>query len=416
LTLIELLRIAASHKQASVSRDSEISTQSETEFVAMNRRSTFGRRRSALPRSLRARQASAFTLVELLVVIAIIGILVALLLPAIQAAREAARRSECQNNLKQIGIAVANYELSHKSYPPGCFLGEGSAWSAFILPFLEEGNAFDWLVIQEPVIGVNYQWAYSGGQYEDATKLPDNFRNIRIIETVMKVYRCPSAGLPEHQTDLSADAWWVMRRSPASYLGVVSGLETRQHPSWRMRFQRAPTQNPNFPGVDGVMVGLHHRDEAKTRIALRMITDGTSKTAMVGEAAHDSDTQEAKGTIREAEPGNRKDHWWGGSDDIDLGRPGDVFVDLSEMLGSTGVPINFQEDPAKNQTMCVNPDSPECQKLQLSFGSEHSGIAQMVFCDGHVEGVAEDIDAKVWSDYGSRASQSLFIDGSAPPR
>jgi prepilin-type processing-associated H-X9-DG protein len=353
-------------------------------------------------------------LVELLVVIAIIGILIALLLPAVQAAREAARRAQCQNNLKQIGLAMLNYESSKKGLPPGCFLGEGSAWSAFILPYLEEGTAFDWLTIGENDAG-NFQWGFPG-QYDDASKLGNSYRNVRVVETVMLVYRCPSAGLPEHQTDLSNDGYYVMRRSPASYLGVVSGLETRQHPSWRMRLRRNPPENPEFPGVDGVIVGLHHQDEARTRVALRMITDGTSKTAMVGEAVHDADTQEAKGNTKEAEQGSKKDHWWGGSDDIDTSRPGDVFMDLSEFLGSTGVPINFQKDSSQNQAWCVNADSPECQKLQLSFGSKHPGSVQMVFCDGHIEVVQEDIDAAVWSDYGTRASQTLWTGGTAPPR
>ena len=200
----------------------------------MTRRSNFRRRFRDWSNIRRAGRTPAFTLVELLVVIAIIGILVALLLPAIQAAREAARRSQCQNNLKQIGLAVSNYESSTKTLPPGCFLGEGSAWSAFILPYLEEGVAFDWLTIGENDAG-NWQWA-SSAPYADATKLPDNYRNIRVVETVMTVYRCPSAGLPEHQTDVSADGWFVMRRSPGSYIGVVSGLEERQHPLWRMRY------------------------------------------------------------------------------------------------------------------------------------------------------------------------------------
>jgi prepilin-type N-terminal cleavage/methylation domain-containing protein/prepilin-type processing-associated H-X9-DG protein len=362
--------------------------------------------RHSRPLSQTRTQASrpAFTLVELLVVIAIIGILVALLLPAIQAAREAARRSQCQNNLKQIGLAMSNYELSHKCLPPGCFLGEGSAWSAFILPFLEEGVAFNFLTIGETDAG-NFQWANSG-PYTDSALLPNSHRNIRVIESVMSVYRCPSAGLPEHQTDVSADGWYVMRRSPASYLGVVSGLETRQHPLWRMRLQKAPVENPLFPGVDGVMVGLHNIDEAKTRIKFRMVTDGNSKTALAGEAVHDTDTVDAKGLTREPQPGGRQDHWWGGSDDIDT----TPFMDLSEMLGSTGVRINAQN--TFSQRDCdSNPDSPGCQELQLSFGSKHTGIAQMVFCDGHVEGVQEDIDKQVWSDYGTRASQILQTGG-----
>jgi prepilin-type processing-associated H-X9-DG protein len=345
-------------------------------------------------------------LVELLVVIAIIGILVALLLPAIQAAREAARRSQCQNNLKQIGLATLNYESSTKTLPPGCFLGEGSAWSAFLLPYLEEGNSFNWLTIGENDAG-NFQWA-SSSPYTDATTLPNNYRNIRVVETPVAVYRCPSAGLPEHQTDVSADGWFVMRRAPASYIGVVSGLETRQHPLWRMRYAKAPVENPFFQGVDGVMVGLHHSEEAGVRIKMKMITDGVSKTCLAGEAVHDSDAVEAKGTQKEPQPGGRQDHWWAGSDDIDTS----PFMDLSEMLGSTAVPVNAQR--SYSQKDCdANPESPACQALQLSFGSKHPGITQMVFCDGHVEAVQEDIDKQVWSDDGTRASQVISTGGGA---
>ncbi|TVS20773.1 MAG: DUF1559 domain-containing protein, partial [Planctomycetaceae bacterium] len=82
-----------------------------------------------------------FTLVELLVVIAIIGVLVALLLPAVQAAREAARRSQCSNNLKQIGLAMHNYADVHKAFPPAAMtVGQHSATAfVFILPFIEQG-------------------------------------------------------------------------------------------------------------------------------------------------------------------------------------------------------------------------------------------------------------------------------------
>src|ERR687898_633618 len=98
------------------------------------------------PRAMRG-----FTLVELLVVIAIIGILVALLLPAVQAAREAARRSQCVNNLKQIGIAIHNYHDAHKKLPPGSPLVgpnddpqlPGMTWAGLILPYMEEGAIYD---------------------------------------------------------------------------------------------------------------------------------------------------------------------------------------------------------------------------------------------------------------------------------
>src|SRR5262245_20166918 len=87
---------------------------------------------------------AAFTLVELLVVIAIIGILIALLLPAVQAAREAARRTQCSNNLKQIGLSIQNYYDAHKSLPPSYLSGAGHAtWLVLILPFTEEKSVYE---------------------------------------------------------------------------------------------------------------------------------------------------------------------------------------------------------------------------------------------------------------------------------
>jgi prepilin-type N-terminal cleavage/methylation domain-containing protein/prepilin-type processing-associated H-X9-DG protein len=347
-----------------------------------------------------------FTLVELLVVIAIIGILIALLLPAVQSAREAARRTQCKNHLKQIGLAILNYETQKGELPPGTFLGEGSSWSAYILPYLEEGQAFADLRIGDND-DFNSQWA-SSSQYDDVADLGELYQNIRLVETVISSFRCPSANLMEHHTDQSSDGWWVMKRAPASYLGVVSGLQTRQHPVWRMRIQRYPPQNPNYEGVDGVLVGIDKDEDVKYgNIPLRKITDGTSKTAMVGEAIHDTETEELWGMEKEPADGNRADHWHGGSDDIDTS----PHMDLSEFLGSTGVGINLASDPTKNRDYCTRPDSPECQALQLSFGSAHTGGVQMVFVDGHVELIEEEIDPLVWSDYGTRASQIVETGG-----
>lgn len=140
---------------------------------------------SLCPRSPLRRRA--FTLIELLVVIAIIAVLIALLLPAVQAAREAARRSQCTNNMKQIGLAMFNYESSQGAFPPG---GESTnfavspsktqfvdgGWSALarILPYMEGGNSFS---------ALNFNV-----DYNEATGM-----NYTGCSTVVAVYLCPSA-------------------------------------------------------------------------------------------------------------------------------------------------------------------------------------------------------------------------------
>src|SRR4051812_16488701 len=125
------------------------------------------------------RRNSAFTLVELLVVIAIIGVLVALLLPAIQAAREASRRTHCKNNLKQIGLALHNFESTRRAFPPGFIsrttvengpgLGPGWGWAAHILPYLEESS-----------VNVDLKREITD-PFHDATRV-----------TTLSIFRCPS--------------------------------------------------------------------------------------------------------------------------------------------------------------------------------------------------------------------------------
>lgn len=145
------------------------------------------------------RRADGFTLVELLVVIAIIGILVGLLLPAVQAAREAARRMSCQNNLKQLGLALHNYESTFQSFPPSAITVGGAAaqpWSgqSFLLPFLEGNNTYE---------RINF----SAGYHQPANTTP--FPPFGIAPTRINVLMCPSeindrvrlnatSGVPEH--------------------------------------------------------------------------------------------------------------------------------------------------------------------------------------------------------------------------
>ncbi len=119
------------------------------------------------------RKRTAFTLVELLVVIAIIGILIAFLLPAIQAARESARRSQCQSNLKQIGLAIQNYHDTRKSFPMGRNAWDQYAvsWAFFILPYMEETSIYN-------------SW--------DSHAKVDDPKNAAAMRTPVETYACPS--------------------------------------------------------------------------------------------------------------------------------------------------------------------------------------------------------------------------------
>ncbi|HZN33899.1 MAG TPA: DUF1559 domain-containing protein, partial [Pirellulaceae bacterium] len=136
---------------------------------------------NASPRPPRA----AFTLVELLVVIAIIGVLVALLLPAVQAAREAARRSSCSNNLRQIGLAVHGFNDTYNKLP---YLRSGGGqnrhtWALLILPYMEQGNIFQ--VYSTPITGVSQTDGMNNHTATDPAIV--NVRGAQI-----KIYHCPS--------------------------------------------------------------------------------------------------------------------------------------------------------------------------------------------------------------------------------
>ena len=141
----------------------------------------------------------AFTLVELLVVIAIIGVLVALLLPAVQAAREAARRMSCSNNMRQISLAMHSYHDQLGKFPFG-WGNRGSGWSTMILPQIEQKNLYDTLGFAE-----SQNWDIDGSANQTA------------CETLIPFYRCPSMGnAPPGNFN------GIERRVPASYRGVAS--------------------------------------------------------------------------------------------------------------------------------------------------------------------------------------------------
>jgi prepilin-type N-terminal cleavage/methylation domain-containing protein len=202
----------------------------------------------------RARRPAGFTLIELLTVIAIVGLLAALLLPAIQAAREAARRAACASNLRQIGIGLHAYHNTHEAFPTGCtdFRPVGStrgerqlAWSAYLLPFVEEQNVFAML---------------------DMSQAFDSPRNAAGAASVLPIYLCPSA---------ERDSPIVQGRGACNYGGIYGE---------RIYWQGRPlAQVPNDPPKGAMLIDRP--------VSVRMIVDGASHTLIVSEDSGFSDGQ-----------------------------------------------------------------------------------------------------------------------------
>lgn len=206
-----------------------------------------------------------FTLVELLVVMAIIGILVGLLLPAVQAAREAARRMQCANNLKQMGLALHNYESAHRTFPPGfisrvtgTWSGQGNdpipeagpGWSLFamILPNMELTSLHGSIDFRLPIVSPANQAARS-------TKVP--------------AYQCPSDAWNEPVT-LWPNSLGIGDLAHSSYIACLGGGNPANAPRYTALYEETPFN------------GMFHRNQP---VKHAHITDGTSNTIGIGERA-----------------------------------------------------------------------------------------------------------------------------------
>ncbi len=299
-----------------------------------NRRATYSTRR-------------AMTLVELLVVIAIIGALVAMLLPAVQAAREAARRSTCTNNLKQIGLAVLNFEQAKGHLPPGGIWEEGvrRGGSVYVqlLPMLEQ-----------PAL---YQAFDFKGTNVDDTTLPGS--NKRADSTPLSILTCPSDDR-ETYYDGRASHNYAASRGPTALWSNPSCM--CDYP-WEDSARAPIDDKQNFAGPF-TRVG--------TEVELQAITDGVSQTIFFGEVRPDCSEHSRNG--------------WVASNN------GNGYC-------TTMIPINY--DTCDDEAL--DPCRRSCNwTTEVGFKSAHGGGAYFSFGDGSVRFIQEDIDHATYQLLGAK--------------
>ena len=332
-----------------------------------------------------SRPLRGFTLVELLVVIAIIGILVALLLPAVQAAREAARRTQCTNNLKQITLAMLNYESAYGHFPTatvgcdglpdglcaGVAVEQRSAASAFvlILPFIEQQPMWDQLDLK----GGNI-WTTNGNYDMPWTT---NAAKVAVVQTSIGMYRCPSTQAEAvTQHDLSK-----LRVALGSYAVVHGSIGTNGFDVAHFGNGK-PTSYETKHENSGPFVYLQPRK-------IKQITDGLSDTMFVGEVYRGDDPL-------------TMNVWSMGLRHRDSIRN---TLNPVNTLPTNGIPLPGTVTPGING----------------AFGSEHAGGALFGYGDGRVDFISDDIDMNAyWVQstiaYGDSAESPRLPPSSGPQR
>jgi len=303
-----------------------------------------------------------FTLVELLVVIAIIGILIALLLPAVQAAREAARRAQCSNNLKQIGLAMHNYESSYKSLPAGAYSCCWGTWLVAVLPYLEETNLED--------------------QYDHRGKfdIPDSSyrygaaRNQPVTTQRVQAYTCPSDTPTSHYTGITCHNY-VVNMGNTGF--VVRGGDVKEGAELQV-------DGVIYRGAPFTISGWEYSDGRKVNAKVskfRDLPDGTSHTLMLSEVIQgqgDSPNADLRGFS-----------WWGYAAGFETFLPPNASQ--PDVMQSAG----YCNNQHPRNPPCIGPHS-ESQPMTMAARSRHSGGVQTANCDGSVRFISENVDLRVW--------------------
>jgi prepilin-type N-terminal cleavage/methylation domain-containing protein/prepilin-type processing-associated H-X9-DG protein len=345
-------------------------------------------------------RARGFTLIELLVVIAIIAILIALLVPAVQRVREAAARTQCSNNLKQIGVAMHNYADANKVLPPSCakkaiqdpttgspanmptYNPAAYHWSYFILPYMEQTALYNSVPIGPPPAPP----AGSGSSPPNlaTSAMWSTPEYTRLMTTPLSFMRCPATSDKQFYDD-NARGVQVKGRAAASYVVVISGT--------------MPINNNNDDGGTGGITSLfdfyqlsHTRLDGpfgqNVRYRLTDITDGTSSTAAAGERYRYHDG-----------PGSEGNNGHGGWGIYAVASP-HAQNGHNLFSGSTFLPFNpVIPTPASDTTHLIG------------FSSRHEGGINFVFCDGSVRFIRDSLAQNIRTGMGTRAgSEPINLD------
>jgi prepilin-type N-terminal cleavage/methylation domain-containing protein len=316
-------------------------------------------------------ERSGFTLVELLVVIAIIGILVGLVLPAVQSAREAARRMQCSNNVKQLGLALHNHHYSRNAFPPILTTGSSGPtfstqhnWLTFTLPYLEQGNL--WSMVRFPTRELDDPYYTTSNVDNSALGNSVDQNNLPASQQWVTTFICPSDPVGD-------------RRQPADDGG------------------RAPT---NYVGNQGSSVnftlgtGIFFRN---SRVRFADITDGSSNTYMVSECLRgDFDLS----TLRDNYVGVRNV-----SNAADISTCQVLTPNFSDRggawIGGQALNSTFVTARPPNDRF-VDCWGPNFGRTNFAARSFHPGGVTMGLCDGSVSFVQSSIDPIVYSVMGTR--------------